>query len=74
MFAHMLAVNATFPAVPAIFPIMVIVGLVVLFVAIALSLAEAGDLVCPVCQKKFRNPVKFRKHLDKGDDLTPKSV
>ena len=74
MFAHILAANAAFPAVPAIFPIMVIVGLVVLFVAVALSLAEAGDLTCPVCQKKFRNPIKFRKHLEKGDKLTPKSV
>lgn len=74
MFAHYLPMNPDFPIVPAIFPIMVIVGLVVLFVAIALSLAEAGDLTCPVCQKKFRNPLKFKKHMAKGDDLTPKSV
>ncbi|MDH4098998.1 MAG: C2H2-type zinc finger protein [Nitrospirota bacterium] len=61
-------------SMPAIFPVMIVVGLLVLFVAVALSLAEAGDLTCPVCQKKFRNPIKFRKHLEKGDDLTPKSV
>lgn len=74
MFAHYIPMSSGFPVVPAIFPIMIMVALVVLFVAVAMSFSESGEMVCPVCQKKFRNPLAFRKHVEKGDGLKPKSV